>query len=155
MTRRIHGVLSRAALAVLLPLAALPGCIAVVDYHPDESAVEKLGPAEAKKRLEETTARAREPKPSSVEVTDETLTWKWVQAVHGAYGIPVGSVPQQVTVRFADVSRLEIYENHYVYIYGPGRDQFMVKILFSNGEDARQFTDLVSSYRAHGAPRGR
>ncbi|MBI3724418.1 hypothetical protein HY251_10760 [bacterium] len=142
--------LYRAVLAAPLLLAAsaaLAGCIPLVNYTPDETAVEKLGPEEGRKRLQETMARAQDPKIMVCEATDDYVDWKWNQVIHGAYGIPVGTSPQNARIFYANLTKLELYENHNVYLYGPS-DQLTAKVMYGNEGDAKLFMDLMASFRA-------
>ena len=119
-----------------------------IAYRPNLTAVDELGLPEVKQRLSETLGRAVAPPIGSVEVTSHALTYRWHQTLHGPYGIPMGSVPHDTQIHFANVINVQIYTNHWVFIWGHPQ-RILAKVLFASGEDARTFADLVLSMREH------
>jgi hypothetical protein len=131
----------------LLALAALSaGCVAVVPYTPDESQVQSLGVDKAKQELELVLARAIEPQIALVEPKDDSLHYRWNQTHLGAFYQTV-TIPNDTLIFYANLSRIELYENSYVYLYAPN-DSRVDKVRFASLEDAKRFSDLVMSFRA-------
>ena len=136
-----------AALLLALATGGLgTGCIATVPYEPNQAISDDLGVYEAQRRLEETLARAIEPPIIAPEVTESSFGYTFKEIIRGAYYIPMGSVENYNRIYFANVGRLELYENHYVYVYGHD-DRLINKVLFGSAEDATLFIDLVWSLR--------
>lgn len=132
--------------AIGLAAALAGGCATPIAYRPNVAVVDDLGVSEAKRRLSEVLALAIAPRITSVDVTNHAVRYRWHQTVHGPYGIPMGSVPHEGQVHFANVGQLQIYTNHWVFIWGPP-GHLMDKILFQSHEEARLFADLVMSFR--------
>jgi hypothetical protein len=129
---------SRAVHFTALVLASLAvGCLPPLAYRPRISVVDEVGLPEAQRRLSETLARAIAPSIASVKVTEECLE----------YRSPKGSAfPREVQLYFANLTEVEIFTNHYVFLWGIQR-QVLDRILFPTEEDARTFADLVMSFR--------
>jgi hypothetical protein len=139
-----HGpVPSLFACALLLGAA---GCVAPIPYSPDETRVATLGREEAKSRLVEVATRAAQPTIGAASVEDDYFVFHTRQAVMGAFYM-VHETTAPVTIAYANLSRVEIYPNHWVYVYGAG-DRLLAQVLFANAEDARVFSDLLMSFRA-------
>ena len=104
-------LLRRLGLPILVSACGLlvAGCIAVLDYQPNERALDELGIDTARERLRETLIRAVNPPVQTVELTNETLTYKW----HPLVGIQIF---------FIKLSRVEVYENHVVLLRGAGNE---------------------------------
>ena len=122
------------------------GCMSPIPYTPDENLVQSLGPEKAKEELEIITSRAVEPQIGMVELTDDSLHYRWNQTQLGAfYQSVTNTIDTQIF--FANLSRLEIYENHNVFLYAPN-DSRVDKIRFATAEDAKRFSDLLLSFKA-------
>lgn len=129
-------LLRRLGLYILVSACGLlgAGCIAVLDYQPNERALDELGIDTARERLRETLIRAVNPPVQTVELTNETLTYKW----HPLVGIQIF---------FIKLSRVEVYENHVVFLRGAG-NEILGTIIYGTAQDAKLFADLVMSFRA-------
>jgi hypothetical protein len=123
------------------------GCVALLDYRPDEGLVSSLGPEEAKRKFSETLSLAFDPHVTGSEITDDYYRYQWQQNIYGAYGIPMGSVPGANQVFFNNVEKVEVYQNNKVFVYERG-GRLKDQILFSTVDDAKRFADLVMSFRA-------
>jgi hypothetical protein len=135
-----------AALAVL-SLPGLAGCAQVIDHRPDTGLVDRLGREEAGKALGLALSRAAVPRVFRVTVTDDLYRYDWQETLHGPYGIPVGALPRTTECYFLNIERVEVYANHYVFVWFPGGH--VDKVLFEKREDATHFADLVMSFRAY------
>jgi hypothetical protein len=122
------------------------GCVALVDYRPDEAVVTQLGVDQARLRFAETLGRAVEPRVTDSQVTDDFYRYGWLQTVVGAWGVPMGAVPQGRQLYFVNIDKIEVYVNNKVFVYEAGilKDQ----VLFGNLDDAKRYADLVASFRA-------
>lgn len=137
----------RAGVLLLLGLQAIPsGCIAVVSYQPEEGLVAKSGFQQVQARLSELLGRAVVPRISAVEVTEVFLRYGWTETVLGPFYNPM-TTSHEAQIFYANVARIEVYENHNVFLWGPG-DGRVDKILFSNGDDAKLLADCIASLRA-------
>lgn len=138
-------VLTFAGLAVCL-VGLSTGCISVVQYAPNEGLVQTKGVEDVRKQLGEVMNRSVNPHVTATEVTDEYLQYNWSEAYMGAWYQQV-TTSHQNRIYFANLSRVEIYENNNVYLWWPN-DQRVDKLLFASMEDAKLFVDCVSSLRA-------
>ncbi len=135
------------ALSAQLIVALLGvGCVAVVPYNANESYAETVSWQEVERAFGEVITRAVDPRILSAELDKNYYRYEAEQVIHGPYGIPMGSTPRPQQIHFANVSRTELYENHFVYVYDV-RNRLVDKILFGSGADARTFIDIVMSAR--------
>lgn len=132
--------------APLLAVLACAGCPSTVPYKPQPGVLQEVQPTEARSRLRETLGRAIEPPILWVDVTDDSLRYRYKDVIHGPFGIPSGSVERTQEVFFVNVRRTELYDNNWVYLYGVDQ-RLTTKVCFDNEHDARSFADLVSSFR--------
>lgn len=142
-------VAGREKLRVLLGAmcaAVACGCMTPIPYTPDENLVQTLGPEKAKEELQIVLSRAIEPQIGMAELTEDSLHYRWIQTHLGAfYQSVTNAIDTQIF--FANLSRVEIYENHNVFLYGPN-DSRVDKVRFATAEDARRFADLLLSFKA-------
>src|SRR5437773_10219132 len=66
------------------------GCVPVIDYRPNEQAVQHLGSPEALQCLRETLLRSVNPQVLDMRVTTEGFAYLYKAIVRGPYGIPIG-----------------------------------------------------------------
>ncbi|MBI4586671.1 MAG: hypothetical protein HY717_21880 [Planctomycetes bacterium] len=123
------------------------GCVAVIDYQPQEKMVDELGFEEAGKRLQEVMTRASAPRINAVNVAEDFFNYHWQQPIIGPYGVHMGYTPSFMQIFYANIARLEIYENHYIFLRAPD-DAIISQILFATDQDAKIYADLVMSFRA-------
>ncbi len=128
------------------------GCISTVDYAPSGAVLDEIGPHEAERQLGEVLGRAIEPRAASVTVGDSSYMIVWNETIHGMYGIPMGSRQRTVEVHFANVSKLQLYENNNVFVHGHDGG-VRQKVQFSSRSDATLFIDLVWALRDRRATR--
>src|SRR5262245_41481987 len=140
---RLRAILSRAAAGSLLLIA---GCVASVAYQPDERVAQTAGTADAKTRMSEILQRAREPHVTSVRPTDDYVPYFWARMAAETIINPV-YVANVAEIRYSSVSEIEVYDNNWVFVWGPQKES-VEKVNFSSQEDARAFADLVASFRA-------
>jgi hypothetical protein len=138
--------LSFLAASVLLGSALSTGCVSVVPYQPDEGLVTQLGQDAAKRELSDTLSRAILPRVSAVNATDDYVEYDWQQSHPGPFFAPIVT-GNKTQIRYANIGRIEIYANNYVFVWWPG-DQRRDEVQFANPEDARKFADLLMSFRA-------
>lgn len=132
-----YGVQRYVTLSLLLLVcgaSALSAGCTPIQYQPKEGIVDTLGVPQAQQRLQEVLLRAVAPRIDTVEVTDDFLRY---HIAHTSY---------EVRILFENVSQMDVFENHYVFIWASGK-RILAKILFVNDEDAKMFVDLVSSFR--------
>lgn len=139
-TNGLRGLLGTAIAALAC------GCMSPIPYTPDESLVKSLGPEKAKQELEILLARSVEPQVGMVEVKDDALHYRWNQSSLGAFYQTV-TTSIDTEIFYANLNRIEIYENHNVFIWGPN-DARVDKVRFATAEEARKFADLLMSFRA-------
>jgi len=133
---------------VLVLLASLPaaGCIAVVPYQPRSALVAEQGLPEVKRLLSEVTRRAINPHITTVDVQDDFLWYSWTETYPGPFYVPV-TTSHQNQIYFANIGRIELYENNNVYVWGPG-DSRRDMVLFADANDAKLFIDCLNSLKA-------
>ena len=136
----------RVAALMMLALAVGGGCAPTVTYQPRHTLVQELGQDAAQRQLRDVLLRATFPKVTVVSFTEDAVIIKSQQSHLGVF---YQTVTQQMedALYFANVERLELYENNYVFIYY-GSDRLQMKIRFPTREDAQTFADLVWSLRA-------
>ncbi len=140
-------VCARCVVRLFLALTAFfpGGCIAVVPHEPNVSLVDARGLAEVRGLTSEVLTRASNRPITIVDITESYLQYSWNESYLGPF-YNVITAHNENRIYFANVARVEIYENNNVFIWGP-RDQRVDKILFLNAEDARLFTDCLLSLR--------
>src|SRR5262245_22395520 len=106
------------------------GCIKQIAYSPNESLVQSLGVDKARQDLEIVLARSVEPKVTSSEVTDDYLDYRWTQTALGPFYQTISSTVE-ARIYFENLSRIEVYENHNVFLWAPG-DSRVDKVRFAN-----------------------
>src|SRR6266516_1124115 len=83
------------------------GCVPVIDYRPNEQAVQHLGSPEALQRLRETLLRSVNPQVLDMRVTTEGFAYLYKAIVRGPYGIPIGWTGVQAKlIAFTNVSKV-------------------------------------------------
>jgi hypothetical protein len=134
---RSYGVQRYVTLSMLLLVcganALSTGCTPI-QYQPKAGIIDTLGVPQAQQRLKEILLRSVAPRIDTVEITGDFLRY---HITHTTY---------EVRIPFENVSQMDVFENHYVFIWAPGK-KILAKILFVNDEDAKMFVDLVSSFR--------
>lgn len=134
--------------SLVVPLAGLAaaGCIAVVPYAPRTTLIADQGLQDVKRLLFEVSTRALNPHITVVDANEEFFCYGWTETFLGPFYTPV-TASHKNTIFYVNVSRIEIYENNNVFIWGPG-DQRVDKILFGSLEDAKLFADCLTSLKA-------
>jgi hypothetical protein len=117
-----------------------------MQYQPVENLVKTLGVPQAKQRLEGVLARSINPRIIDMDVTDEFLRYRYPLSY--LMGNPQGSTTAERRVVFREVGRVDVFENHVVFIRGSD-EKVLAQLVFTNAEDARTFADLVHSFRAY------
>jgi hypothetical protein len=101
---------------------------------------------QAQQRLKETLLRAINPQMVDVEVTNEYVHYRYRQVIAG---FPTGAILEN-RVHFLNAARVEVYTNNVVNIRTSAQ-HLIAQVVFGSNEDAQQFADLVSSFRARRA----
>ena len=127
------------------------GCPAPIQYQPAEKLVNEWGVPQAKQRLEEVMSRAINPRIVDMDVTDAFLRYRY--PLDYLLGNPSGATTMEKRVVFRDVGRVEIFDNHVVFVWGTD-GSILSQMVFTNAEDAKRFADLVFSFRAYGSRGG-
>jgi hypothetical protein len=122
------------------------GCPATVSYQPSERAIDELGVSQARQRLRETLLRAINPQVVEAEVTDEYVHYRFRQAIAG---FPTGAILDN-RVHFSNAARVDVHSNNTVIVRTSAQHP-IAQVVFGSPEDARQFADLVTSFRARRA----
>lgn len=127
---RLFSLLLVAAVSVL-------GCVAPVQYQPQERALQDRGVAQAQQQLNEVLGNAIVPKVTSAEVSDNALR----------YMTPVGANAVEKKLPLHDIGSVNLYTNNAVHILN--RDKtVLTPFVFKNEQDAKLFIDLLASFRA-------
>jgi hypothetical protein len=136
-------------LASLVLAGLLSGCASVVPYTPKETVLDERAPGEAQSLLETTVARAIEPRIASAHAdpNGDSLHYVYIVVDRGPFGIPVGNHEEQMQLFYVNIDRIDVYDNHYVYVYG-NEHRLLAKLLFDSAADAKSFADLMMSFRA-------
>ena len=125
------------------------GCVPVIDYRPNEQAIQHLDIPEALQRLRETLLRSVNPQVLDVRVTTEGFAYLYKAMMRNGYGIPVGWTDMQAKlIAFTNVSKVDVFENHTVYVRGAG-GQVIDTLVCASDQDAKAFADLLMSFRSH------
>jgi len=139
------GLLPRVGvLSCALFFLAATGCVPQIAYSPNEGLLEKDGVDAGGLRLEETLSRAIAPQIASAEATAETLRYQWSQTHMGAF-YQVVTTQNAAQIFFKNIARVEIYANHKVFVWENNNRHY--EIQFAGPEDAKEFADLVMSFR--------
>jgi S1-C subfamily serine protease len=109
------------------------GCVASLNYQPNEHMLDTLSVDEARERLRETLLRAVSPRMQTITLTNESLEYRW----HPQVG---------THIHFITLSRVEVFDNHVVFVRGAG-DQILSVIHYGTEQDAKLFADLLMSFR--------
>jgi hypothetical protein len=125
---------------------ALAGCVAVVPYEPKSDLVSARGKEEAGRQLAVLLNRAVQPRVTSVAVTDDFVEYGWQETYPGPFYVPV-TASHLTQIFFANVARIEVYENFNVFLWAPG-DARVDKVLFATLEDAKGYADWIASMRS-------
>lgn len=120
------------------------GCVSVVPYQPKSNLVAESGVESAQAQLADLLRRAAAPRFSSVEVDDRRAKLTMIHTHIGPFYQAIHT-PIPVDILYAMVSRMELYENNYVFSYDASGRLLMPKILFASRDDARLFMDLITS----------
>ncbi len=123
------------------------GCVAVINYQPQEKLIDEIGFEEGGRRLQEVMTRASAPRITSANVAEDFFTYIMQQPILGPYGIHMGYNPIPMQIFYVNIGRLEIYENHYVFLRAAD-DSIISQVLFATDQDAKTYADLVMSLRA-------
>jgi hypothetical protein len=130
-----------------IALSALgTGCMKPIQYTPNEGLVPSLGTDQAKQELQILMARSVEPLIGLVEAKDDSVHYRWNQQSMGAFYQTI-TTSVDTEIFYANLNRIEIYENHNVFVWGPN-DSRVDKIRFASAEEAKRFADLLMSFRA-------
>jgi hypothetical protein len=142
---------TRALWLLLPPVILLVGCVAVVPRTHEAGLVEELGIEAAQHELAEVSFRAIERPVLEVTFNDVGFIYEWESPGEAGYAVGQGPLPaprRHVAVVFANLVRLELYENHVVYVISKG-ERFEGKIRFQRARDAERWCDLVNSLWHH------
>ncbi len=123
------------ALGVCVVCPLVVGCPAVIPYQPNDGLIDALGLAPVQQRLKTTLLRALSPRVDAVDITEDFLSYR------------LHRTTIYIRVFFESVDWIELFNNHYVFLRGHGR-QVIAKILCSNAEDSKMFADLIASFQA-------
>src|SRR5262249_21560636 len=102
--------------------------------QPNTAMIDTIGMPQAQVRMRETLLRSVNPAIQSVDITEDFLRYRLNVAIY------------EFQLFFGNVSRVEIYDNNFVFIRGHG-DQIMAQIFFATAEEAKTFADLLMSFR--------
>jgi len=118
------------------------GCAPMSDYHPNERAVQTLGMPEAWQRLRLVMLRAVNPQIQVVQLTEDGIVYS------GTRMLPMFvQAPASRLMAFTNISGVDVYANHTVYVKGAAGQATDIFALASD-EDAKAFADLLMSFRS-------
>lgn len=139
---------SKFVVAALMCIAGglVSGCIAIVPYTPATNRIQELGEKSAKEKIEEVLTTAVAPHITGAEPKDNELVINYVQPMMGPF-YTTTNVPGVVAVLYANLEKVVIYANNKVFIYMRGNQLMSPQIVFRTQEDAKEFADLLMSYR--------
>ena len=125
------------ALLLVCSVSAFGGGCVPIEYKPKEDIIDQLSFEQAKRRLDETLSRSKNPQISSIDLTDDFLLYRYRS----------GRYTAEKRFFFLGVDRVEVFNNHVVLVRASNGDVLAV-MAFSNDEDAKTFADFVTSFRA-------
>jgi hypothetical protein len=149
--RKQHGV-PLLRLLVGLASALAVGCPAIIEYRPQAHVVEELGVQQASQRLIEVLSHSINPRVIDLDVTEDVVRYRFPLSY--LMGNPSGATTLEKRIIFTQVSRIDIFDNHVVFVRGTD-EGLLAQLVFANAQDARAFADLVLSFRAYYAHGGR
>ena len=138
----------RPATCIALLGALSLGCVALVPYSREDDLAEHVGREGVESELadlliEHTVA----PRVLETEFRDNSILLHVDQQFVGPYGIPVGSAAVQKPLAYRTLSKIEVYENHKVWFYGPS-GHMNLELLFDAPESAVRCAQLVHALQA-------
>lgn len=123
------------AAVVAACLVALAGCATPVPHNPAPERYQFLDTGEVQRRMAELVMRSRDPQVGGIQFGADFFEYRFLNS----------SVAQQVY--YANIDWLQLWDNHYVYIYGPG-NQFLAKFLLWTHPEAMDLIDMIHLLRA-------
>ena len=118
------------------------GCASMIDYHPNERAVQTLGLPEAWQRFRAVMLRAVNPQIQAVQLTDDGIVYLGIRLLPMFVQAPAGRL-----MAFVNISGVDVYANHTVYVKGAVGQATDIFVLASD-QDAKAFADLLMSFRS-------
>jgi S1-C subfamily serine protease len=106
------------------------GCVTLLHYQPNDHILDTFGVDVARARLRETLLRAVSPRIQNLTLTHEFVQWH----------------PGGAQIYFVNLARVDVFENHVVYVRGAG-NQILSTIHYGTDQDAKLFTDLLMGFR--------
>ena len=126
-----------------LLVALCVGCISPLAYSPNAGLVDSMGDAAAEEEFAKVLKRSQTPEIREVTVEGDQFAYQW----RGQAG-PAGVYPLdgQRAIYFANVTRIDIYENFRAFAFN--NDLRLADFHFNSLGDAQRFADLVYSFKA-------
>ena len=118
------------------------GCAPMIDYQPNERAVQNLGMPEAWQRFREVMLRAVNPQIQAVQLTEAGIVYSGTRLLPMFVQAPAGRL-----MAFTNISGVDVYANHTVYVKGAVGQATDIFVLASD-QDAKAFADLLLSFRS-------
>ena len=131
----------RSLILVFIVGTSSTGCIPT-DYQPNERAVQNLGMPEAWQRFREVMLRAVNPQIQAVQLTQDGIVYSGTRLLPMFVQAPAGRL-----MAFTNISGVDVYANHTVYVKGAGGQATDIFVLASD-QDAKTFADLLMSFRS-------
>lgn len=123
------------------------GCATKIPYTPQLDLVERRGPARAMEELAAVVKRVLLPKvtPELVKVTEDHLRYDFPpEVIEYLFWSYIEQGPK--TIYWASLDRIDLYDNHRVFMYGAGGHE-QGWLHFHSREDAMAFIHLALSFR--------
>lgn len=149
---RLQHCMPLLTLLVCVASALTLGCPAMIAYQPHVQFVEELGVQQANQRLIDVLSRALNPRVIAVDVTEDVVRYRYPLSY--LMGYPSGTTTLEKRIIFPQVSRIDIFDNHVVFVRGTD-EGVLAQLAFTNAPDAKMFADLVLSFGAYYARGGR
>ncbi len=143
--RNFTSVLSAGSLAAIC-LCLATSCIAIVPYEPKSNLLQTLGEEESVKRFGRVLAGSTDWRFNFAEAGEDSFVAEKLQVIMGAFWIQ-HTIPNRIQIYYANVSRIEVYENNVVYLRSPS-NHVTLKATFADRDTAFEFADLVASFKA-------
>lgn len=137
---------ARSSSLAILCLCLGTSCIAIVPYEPKTSVLQTLGEEEAAKRFDRLLTKSTDWRFNVAEAGKDHFDAEKLEVILGAFWVQ-HTVPSSLRIYYADVSRIEVYENNVVYLRNPS-GVVTLKATFPSRDAAFEFADLVASYKA-------
>ena len=137
----LHHCLQCLALVFLVGTSST-GCAPMIDYHPNERAAQTLGMPEAWQRFRAVMLRAVNPQIQDVQLTEDGIVYSGTRLLPMFVQAPAGRL-----MAFVNISGVDVYANHSVYVKGAVGQATDIFVLASD-QDAKAFADLLMSFRS-------